>query len=176
MFPKTVAPINMVLMLHADTPLPAATIARAAGLPYRVAVSSLATLEKRGMVRRSTRAGQDEFSPAKDSPYYPMAYGAALIDLPLADAFHGQRVYLVYAYGSLSRPDGGTKDSDIDLFIVGDIRNREALVGALSEVGARLSRAIDPFILTPEQFDEAKERGDSHVASAIAGIRIIGDD
>jgi predicted nucleotidyltransferase len=176
MFPKTIAQVNTVLMLHAETPLPVATIARAAGVPYGIAVSALATLEKRGLVRRTSRVGVDEFGPNRVDPHYPMAYAAALVDLPLADALRGKRVYVVYAYGSLSRPGGGSKTSDLDLLIVGDIRDRAELTGKLALVGAKLGRAIDPFILSPEQFNDAKAKNDVHVASALAGVRILGGE
>ena len=162
-------------MLHADTPLPAADIARAAEVAYTPAASAIATLEKRGLVRRTSRAGRDEFEPDKQSPHYPMAYATALVDLPLADAVRGQRVYGVYAYGSLARPGGGTRDSDLDLFIVGDIKDRAALIARLTSVGTRLNRVIDPFVLSPEQFERAKQQRDEHVASALAGIRVMGN-
>ena len=174
MLARTVALINSVIMLSADMPLPAADIARAAGVAYTPAVSALATLEKRGLVRRTRRAGRDEFEPDRQSVHYPMAYATALVDLPLADALRGQRVYGVYAYGSLAQPGGGTRISDLDLFIVGDVKDRVAMSEQLAAVGKRLSRVIDAFILTPEQFERGKQHGDRHVAAALGGVRVMG--
>ncbi|HEY5277816.1 MAG TPA: nucleotidyltransferase domain-containing protein [Coriobacteriia bacterium] len=173
-FARTVARINSVFMLHADTPLAAADIARAAGVEYTPAVSALATLEKRGLALRTRRAGHDEFEPDKASVYYPMAHAAALVDLPLAEALRGQRVYGVYAYGSLAQPGGGSRTSDLDLFIVGDVKDRAGLITHLGAVGTRFNRVIDAFILSPEQFERAKAQQDPHVASALAGVRIMG--
>ncbi len=175
MFPRTVARVNSVLMLHADTPLAAADIARAAEVAYTPAVSALATLEKRGLARRTRRAGRDEFEPDIGSAHYPMAYATALVDLPLADALHGQRVYGVYAYGSLAKPGGGSRNSDLDLLIVGDVKDRASMIERLTAVGTRLNRVIDPFVLSPEQFERARGRQDQHVASALAGVRIMGN-
>ena len=174
MLPRTVGLVNCILMLSADTPLPAADIARVAGLAYTPAVSALTTLEKRGLVRRTRRAGRDEFEPDRHSVHYPMAYATALVDLPLADALRGQHVYAVYAYGSLAHPGGGTRSSDLDLLIVGDIKDRAAMSERLTSVGERLDRVIDAFILTPEQFERGKEQGDRHIASALAGVRVMG--
>jgi len=171
-FPRSVALVNSVVMLNADIPLPAADIARAAGVAYTPAVSALSTLEKRGLVRRTRRAGRDVFEPDRQSVYYPMAHAVALVDLPLVDAFRGERVYGVFAYGSLAQPGGGEPGSDLDLLIVGDLKNRARLIERLTKVGARLNRVIDPFILSPEQFERA--RGDVHVASALRGVRIMG--
>ncbi len=161
-------------MLSADTPLPVAEIARAAGVAYTPTASAVATLEKRGLVRRTRRAGRDEFEPDTQSTHYPMAYATALVDLPLTDALRGHHIYGIFAYGSLARPGGGTRSSDLDLLIVGDIKDRAALSERLAEVGNRLHRIIDPFILTPEQFERAKEEHDLHVASALAGVRVMG--
>jgi hypothetical protein len=174
LFARTVAQINSVLMLSADVPLPAADIARAAGVSYTPAVSALTTLEKRGLVRRTRRAGRDEFEPDKQSVHYPMAYASALVDLPLAGALRGQRVYGVYAYGSLAQPGGGTRNSDLDLLIVGDVKDRAGLSKRLAIVGERLNRVIDPLILTPEQFERGKGREDRHVVSALGGVRLMG--
>jgi hypothetical protein len=171
---RTVGLVNTVLMLSADTPLPAADIARAAGLAYTPAASALATLEKRGLVRRTRRAGREEFEPDKQSVYYPMAYAIALVDLPLADAVRGQRVYGVYAYGSLVQPGGGTRRSDLDLLIVGDVKDRAVMIERLTTMGERLNRVIDPLILSPEQFERGKQQGDRHIVSALAGVRLMG--
>ena len=175
MLPKTVAQVNTIVMLHPSTPLPLAAIVRASGLARSSVLSALTTLEKRGVIVRSSRAGQDEFGPNHESPYYPMAYATALIDLPISEALRGQKVYAVYAYGSLARPGGGTRHSDLDLLVVGDVKDRQSLIGKLSLAGARIGRAIDPFILTPEQLAEARAKADSHVLSALAGIRLLGN-
>jgi len=174
MFPKTIAQVNTVIMLHPSTPLPLPSIVRATGLARSPVASALTSLEKRGLVRRTSRGGTDEFGPNRESPHYPMAYAAALVDLPIAAALRGARVYAVYAYGSLSRPGGGGNRSDLDLFIVGDIKNSAELLERLIPVGARIGRAVDPFVLTPEQLELARSRNDSHVVSALAGVRIMG--
>lgn len=175
MFPRTVARVNSVLMLHANTPLAAADIARAAEVAYTPAVSALATLEKRGLALRTRRAGHDEFEPDRRSVYYPMAYATALVDLPLREALRGQRVYGVYAYGSLAQPGGGSRTSDLDLLVVGDVKDRTGLIERLAAVGTRLNRVIDAFVLSPDQFERARAEQDEHVASALAGVRITGN-
>jgi hypothetical protein len=173
-FARTVARINCVLMLHADTPLAAADIARAAEVAYTPAMSALATLEKRGLALRTRKARHDEFEPDKQNAYYPMAYATALVDLPLGETLRGQRVFGVYAYGSLAQPGGGSRASDLDLLIVGDVKDPAGLIKQLGAVGTRFNRVVDAFILSPEQFERAKEQQDQHVASALAGVRIMG--
>lgn len=174
MFSQSVAQVNSILMLHPETPLPIVSIARLSGLAYNAVDSALQTQEKRGMVQRSQRAGQDEFAPNRESPYYPMAYASALVDLPIAQALYGIRVYAVFAYGSLSHPGGGGPGSDLDLLIVGDVKDKADLTYRLIQVGTRIGRAIDPFVLSPEQLESARKSGDSHVASALSGVRLLG--
>ena len=175
LLPHSVARVNSALMLSADTPLTAAAVAGAAGIAYTPAVSAIATLEKRGLVRRTHRAGKDVFEPNRSSVYYPMAHATALVDLPLAAAVRGEPVYAIYAYGSLARPGGGTRESDLDLLVVGDITDRAGLVERLQVAGTRLNRVIDPLILTPEEFELGKARGDRHLIAALDGIRLLGE-
>ena len=174
MLSRSVASVNSVLMLHPEAPLTIADVARASELKYTPAASAVATLERRGLIRRVRRLGQDAFEPNRDDPHYPMAHGTAIVDLPLAEALRGEHVQAVFAYGSLARPGGGNAGSDLDLLIVGDIADRDALVERLAVIGARIGRPIDPFVLTPEQFDQATREHDPHVESALAGVRIMG--
>jgi predicted nucleotidyltransferase len=174
MLPDSVAKVNSVLILHADTPLPVAAIARAAGLRYTPAASALATLEKRGIAVRSRRAGKEEFGPNLDSVYYPAALVLALVDLPLDETLRGCLVSAVYAYGSMAAPGRATRNSDLDLMVVGDIPDHDALTARLADLGRNLGRAIDAFMLTPEQLETAQARGDAHVAAALAGVRVRG--
>ena len=174
MLAPSVAAVNTVLMLHADVPLPLADVARAAGVTYAVAQSALRTLERHGLVVRTSRAGRDEVSPDRESLRYPAAYLEALVDLPLGQALQSQGAFAALVYGSLSTPGGGTRHSDLDLLVVGDIVDRAALTSVFAAMGARIGRRIDPLILTPEQYDRGKARRDAHLMSALAGVRIWG--
>ncbi len=178
MLARSVAAVNALLMLHADVPLPLAKVAQLVGQPYAVTASALKTLEKRGLVARSTRAGQDEFAPDRESPYYPMAYATALVDLPLAEALHGQKMYAAYAYGSLARPGGGDPSSDLDLLLVtrfGDEETRAAMASDLALfLSGRLHRPIDPWILGPREADNLLRQQDPHLIEALKGVRILG--
>ena len=86
-----------------------------------------------------------------------------------------RRFYGVYAYGSLAQPGGGSRNSDLDLLIVGDVKDRASMIERLTAVGTRLNRVIDPSVLSPEQFESAKRQQDQHVAPALAGVRIMGN-
>jgi hypothetical protein len=178
MLARSVAAVNALLMLHADVPLPLAKVAQLAGQPYAVTASALKTLEKRGLVVRSTRAGQDEFAPNRESPYYPMAYSLALVDLPISKPLLGHTIYAAYAYGSLSRPGGGSPGSDLDLMLVVRFRDEEARAAMASDLtlflSGRLHRPIDPWILAPKEADDLLREQDPHLVEALKGVRIMG--
>lgn len=174
MFAPSVAAVNCVVMLHPDVPLSIGEMERATKLTYAGVQSAIRTLEKHGLVIRVTRAGRDEFLPDRQSNYYPMAYGTALVDLPIDDAIKGQRIHAVYVYGSMAVPGGGSRNSDIDLLVVGDIKDREKLGYDLSQIGQQIGRRFDPLILSPEQLDQGRAQSESHLMSALAGVRIRG--
>jgi hypothetical protein len=178
MLAKSVAAVNALLMLHADVPLPLAKVAQLVGQPYAVTASALKTLEKRGLVVRSTRAGQDEFAPNRESPYYPMAYSLALVDLPISTPLLGHTIYAAFAYGSLSHPGGGGSGSDLDLMLVVRFRDEEARAAMASDLAlflsGRLHRPIDPWILAPKEAEDLLRDQDPHLVEALKGVRIMG--
>ncbi len=173
MLPYSLARVNTVLMLHAAAPLSTADLARSAELAYAPAESALATLEKRGLVRRTRRAGRDRFGPNPDSLHYPMAYATALVDLPVAEALRGDRASAVYAYGPITEPGSVTTHGDLDLLVVGEIDDPGGLMARLALMGRRLGRLVVPLILTYDQLDQARRHGDGHVAAALGGVRIL---
>ena len=173
MLPHSLARVNTVVMLHSAAPLAVSDIARSAALAYAPAQSALATLEKRGIIRRSRRAGRDRYGPNRDSLYYPMAYLTALVDLPVAEALRGEHASAVYAYGRIAQPEASTTQCDLDLLIVGEIQDPAGLTARLAIMASQLGRAAVPLILTDDQLDRAKRRGDGHVAAALGGVLIL---
>jgi len=175
MLSRTVAKVASTLYLHAESPLRLSQISRASGLPHQMAAAALQTLEKRGLVSRIAKDGYDAFEANRNSRYFIPAYLTALADLPLDEALRSQRVMSVYVYGSMATPDLATSQSDIDLLIVGDVKNKDILRESLNVIGDHLGRQIDPLILTPEEVGQAQAREDSHLTAALAGINIRGE-
>lgn len=175
MFARNVGRVNAVLMTHARVPLRLGELARAANLPRQIASSALQTLEKRGLVRRTRVGDHDVFAPDGSSPYYPSAYLAALIDLPFASALDPFRPFAAFVYGSMAAPGQATAQSDLDLLVVGDFRDKDAVHAAVSTVGTQIGRRVDVFLMTPEQLEAGRARDDQHVRSALAGVRLFGE-
>lgn len=175
MFARNVGQVNAALMIHSRVPLRLGELARASGLPRQIVASALLTLEKRGIVKRTRAGGHDVFAPDISSPYYPSAYLAALVDLPVAAALGSHRAMAAYLYGSMAAPGRGTPGSDIDLLLVGDFKNKAAVREAVSTLGERLERRVDAFLLSPEELEAGRRSGDAHVRAALAGVRLFGE-
>ena len=175
MLARTVGQVNSVLMLHARPDLRLSEIAGASGLPRQIVASAVATLEKKGLARRSRVGGHDTFSADPSSPYYPAAYLTAIVDLPVAAALGPLRALACYAYGSLATPGTARPQSDLDLMVVGDFRDKAVVRAALSVLGERLERRVDAFLLSPEELEEGVRAGDPLVRAGLGGVRIFGD-
>lgn len=63
-----------------------------------------------------------------------------------------------YAHGSL------LPDSDVDLLIVGD-PDRDDLTGRLEMASLEISRPVNEVVMTQEEFDRRRARGDGLIAS-----------
>jgi hypothetical protein len=179
-FPKSVAAVNSVVMLHANVPLQIGTIASLARVSRPVALSAVGTLEKRGLVIRSRRLKHDEIAPNARSLYYPAAYHTALVDMPIDALLERYRWLVVFVYGSMSRPGGGRHESDIDLLIVGripDVVAQRQLQLDLVDLGLQdYGRRFDALIVSPEEARAGLASGDAHMTHAIAeGVLIRGE-
>lgn len=175
MLPPSVARTNSVVMLHAQAPLRASAISRLAGERSRTATASaLTTLEKRGIVRRTRRVDHDVFEPNRDGLYYPMALQTALVDLPIREALKGDRAYAAYVFGSMARPGAATPQSDLDLLVIGRIKDPKRTNARLQDLGDRLGRRIDSWFLTPEEARTLEARGDARLSQALDGVRVLG--
>jgi predicted nucleotidyltransferase len=174
-FARNVGQVNVALMLHSRVPLRLGELARASDLPRQIVASALRTLEKRGIATRTRAGDHDVFAPDTSSPYYPSAYLAALVDLPIAKALGRHRAMAAYLYGSMAVPGGGSPRSDIDLLLVGDFTDKEEVRVAVGGIGERLERRVDALLLSPEELEAGRRSGDAHVRAALAGVRLFGE-
>lgn len=174
MFARNVGQVNVALMLHSRVPLRLGELARASNVPRQIAASALLTLEKRGLAKRTRAGDHDLFAPNTSSPYFPSAYLAALVDLPVASALGPHRAMAAYLYGSMAKPGGGTPASDLDLLLVGDFNAKAEVRNAVSMIGERLERRVDSFLLSPEELEAGRRAGDEHVRAALSGVRLFG--
>ncbi|MBI4326941.1 MAG: nucleotidyltransferase domain-containing protein [Chloroflexi bacterium] len=89
----------------------------------------------------------------------------------LHQALQDQQVRLAFVFGSIAR--GETRaESDVDLMVIGQVGLRR-LTQLLSGVAERLGREINPHVLTSEEFQERKVRGDQFLTSILAAPKLF---
>jgi predicted nucleotidyltransferase len=86
-------------------------------------------------------------------------HGGRRLEQVLADALNsfGERIRLAFIFGSVARLEQ-TRDSDIDIMIVGDVRLKDLAV-ALHAPEQVLGRTINPVLFSSERFREQYREG-----------------
>ena len=181
MFPKSLAAVNSVVMLHAHAPLqivddrqPRRRYPPRRPFSYRhpgeAGVGHLGAGDSK----------HDEIAPNAKSLYYPAAYHTALIDIPIDAVLAPCRWMAVFVYGSMARAGGGRRDSDVDLLIVGRFPHAEAqrkLQLDLVDLGMKgYGRRFDALMVSPEAARAGLESNNPYLVHAIKeGVLIRGE-
>lgn len=76
-----------------------------------------------------------------------------------------------FIYGSYARGDAGP-DSDIDMIVIGTV-NEDALIMAVREIEKRLKREINYVLMTSDEFQSRKERGDPFISNVLKEEKIM---
>lgn len=180
LFAPSVSRANAVLMLHPGAPLTIGEIRRLSGeAHYAATQSALETLVRRGVAVGSERAGHAAFAPDRRSPAYPVAYHAALLDLPWIEALEmagirRSRVRAIYVHGSMARGDAGDQ-SDLDVLVIGDIEHA-AIASALARLESITGRTVDVAVLRSAEVRDRLAGSDAALANILrSGVRIFGD-
>ena len=175
MFPPSLARANSLVMLHPETPLRPGTVARLAGETSRtVSLSALRSLARMGILQRAEILEDEAYEPNLKSPYYRSAYLAALVDLPIDQAFADSTIVAIFVFGSIARAVAG-HGSDIDLLVVGRVSDEKMTRRRLTEVGNRYGRGIDPTFISVRDLRTAIENHDPFMSEAVTtGILIRG--
>jgi predicted nucleotidyltransferase len=141
----------------------------------------LITLERLGLVRRETDGRRVYCSMNPVASVLGELRGLALKLGGIAEALraalaqHRSSIRWAFLYGSIAT-GGETAASDVDLFVVGDIRPM-VLNELLRPVTDTLSREISPYVLTTAEFKKKKHANNHFVTRVLAGPRLelIGD-
>ena len=141
----------------------------------------LITLERLGLVRRQAEGRRVYCSLNPSASVLSELRGLVLklggITEALRAALAQQRSSIRWAflYGSIAS-GGETASSDVDLFVVGDVRPM-ALSELLRPVADTLSREISPYVLTAAEFRHKRQTHNHFVTRVLAGpkLELIGD-
>ncbi len=124
----------------------------------------LENLLRAGLIRREKRANQVYYSPNPEAPIYEELKAIAFKTFGVADILRqllrplASRIAVAFVYGSVARGEDTAK-SDIDLFLIGEIKFGDAVL-ALSSAEGRLRRQVNPNVYSKAQLRaKLKDKG-----------------
>jgi DNA-binding transcriptional ArsR family regulator len=142
----------------------------------------LANLTDAGLILRSERGNQVFYQANKDSPVFSELKTLLVKTAGIADVVRASlsdledKIRVAFIYGSFA--DGtDTAESDVDVFLIGDISLRE-VVSRLQDAQATIGREINPATYSTGEFREKLQAG-HHFVSSIYGtskIFLIGNE
>jgi|GEM_PF-229068 Nucleotidyltransferase domain. len=150
-------------------------IARAVGTSAGTTARELSRLEQAGLLGRTREGNQVYFQARPEQPLFGpirdivrQTIGApATISRSLAGLAGVERAVI---FGSYAR--GPLKpDSDVDLLIIGT-PDRDELTERLETAGREISRPINEVVMTADELDGRRARGDRFIESIEAGTTI----
>jgi predicted nucleotidyltransferase len=150
-------------------------IARATEENVNAVRRELANLEAIGLVTSERRGNAKYFQVNREMPLYHELSGMILktegIANVLQERLSALGVELAFLYGSFAHGTAGA-ESDIDLFIIGDIAE-EKLIVLMQEVEKKLSREINYVLFTSSEFKQRKKERDPFVANVLKEPKIM---
>lgn len=136
--------------------------------------------ELRKLVRLDLLIGRKDsnrvyYRANKLSPLYPELRNLVLKTVGLADILRGalqdERIKVAFVFGSMV--DGKeTADSDVDLFIIGDVGLRR-ISELLTGVSEKTGREINPHIMSKDEFRNRIETGEHFVSSLMKSPKLF---
>ena len=177
---KTRAEIFRLLFQRAGTELYLRELQRRSGLSIRPVQQELSKLAQMGLVKLRNDGNRIYYGANTEHPLFPEIRGivektsgvSALLETALA----GPGVELAFIFGSVgagkARPD-----SDLDLFVVGDIGLR-TLVKRLGGMSERAGRVINSHVMSREEFSRKAQRKDHFISSVLGAQKafVIGTE
>ncbi|MFH1665501.1 MAG: nucleotidyltransferase domain-containing protein [Candidatus Omnitrophota bacterium] len=81
-------------------------------------------------------------------------------------------IRIAFVYGSFAKGDE-RKDSDIDLFLIGDDIDDDNLISTISGLEKELFREVNYTAYTENEYKKEKQKKDSFVAEVIKGKKLF---
>jgi predicted nucleotidyltransferase len=151
-------------------------IVRMTGENYNAVRRELANLESFGLVTGERKGNQQYYTvdPAfflYDELRKIVFKSEGIARVMQENPAPGAAVACMFIYGSFARGDAG-KQSDIELFITGDIAERDILP-LIQKSKEAVHRDINYTLMRPEEFRNKKASGDPFVTIVLNGPRVM---
>jgi len=169
---KTRAEIFRLLFQRAGNELYLRELHRRTGLSIRPVQQELSKLAQIGLVQLRKDGNRIYYAANTEHPLFPEIRGivekTSGVPALLESALTGPGVEVAFIFGSVgagkARPD-----SDLDLFVVGDIGLR-TLVKRLSGMSERAGRVINSHVMSKDEFSRKAQKKD-HFVSNVLGAK-----
>ena len=151
-------------------------IVRTTGANINSIRRELANLEEIGLLTSTRKGNLKYYATNKKMPIYDELTSIILKTEGIAKVLKNNlavigNLKIAFIYGSFARGDT-TTDSDIDLFIIGDV-DEDKLIVTVREIEEKLSREINYVLYTPEEFEERLRNNDPFVSNVMKETKII---
>jgi predicted nucleotidyltransferase len=177
LFGKTRNGVLGLLFGHPDESFYVREIARTLGSGQGAVQRELESLEKSGILVRSTRGRQVFYQANSQSPIFEeikslvskTVGGVQILNqslAPLAD-----KIQVAFIFGSMAQGQQH-RDSDVDLFIVGDVSFGD-VVEALDSAQKKLVREINPVTYPIAELQEKISRQQHFVMNVLRGPKLF---
>jgi len=172
---KTRAEILRILFGISRKELHLRELQRQTGLTISTVKQEALKLEELGLVIQRKNGNRTYFSANKEHPLYNEIHNIVLKTIGLSDFLKQSltidKIKFAFVFGSIA--SGLEKpESDVDLFILGDIGLRE-LSKLLKEPAEKIGREINPHIMTIDEFIKRKKQNEHFVTSVLKSPKIM---
>lgn len=177
LFGKTRCAVLGLLYGHPDEKFYLREIARLTASGLGAVQRELVSLENAGIVK-STRLARSVFFQANpECPIFPELLGLVTKTMgaaaPLRAALQGLsgRIRVAFVYGSLAAEVHDAR-SDIDVFIIGDVRTQDVMA-AIESLQRSLRREVNPVVMSTGEFQNKLAGNNAFVCDVMRGPRVI---
>ncbi len=172
---RTRAEIFKLLFGTIERELHVREIQRRSGLNDSTIRQELRKLVRLDLVIGRKDSNRVYYRAKKSSPLYPELRNLVLKTVGLADILRGalqdERIKVVFVFGSIV--DGKeTADSDVDLFVIGDVGLRR-ISELLAGVSEKIGREINPHVMSKDEFRNRIETGEHFVSSIVKSPKLF---
>jgi predicted nucleotidyltransferase len=150
-------------------------IERRSGLAIATIGQEANKLEKLGLIRKRKDGNRTYYQANREHPLYKAIHDLVLKTSGLADilrqSLSSAGIKIAFVFGSIATGEEGP-ESDIDLFIIGDIGLR-SLSKLLTKPSRIIGREINPYVMTADEFKKRKIEKEHFVASVLASAKLM---
>jgi predicted nucleotidyltransferase len=179
---ETLVALLSILLTRPEESFYQRELVEATGARLYLVQRELRRLERSGIVTRAPRGNRVYYRANRGHPAFDDLKRAFLKTIALGDALRAalaplaHQVRAAFIYGSYAAGHESAQ-SDIDLFLIGDLSSREA-AAILGPIGRGLGRELNTVVYPPAEFSRKVREQEHFVTELLRGPKLflIGDE